>query len=168
MTPPPPLECTRCSYTTRENITSYAERTQEMLLHIQMEHYEERTSKDERKTENRERSGDVGDPRLAAKIDKPKLSMPCSKTKWDLFEHSWGWFKKACGLKGEAVVYQLANCLDEDISLKLFNVSRGKYETEEELLRILKYVLWESSNTMVERNTFHKMKQKTDENKNSV
>ena len=153
MTPPPPLECTRCSYKTRENITSYAERTQEMLLHIQMEHYEGRTSKDERKAENGERSGDVGDPRLAAKIDKPKLSMPCSKTKWDLFEHSWGWFKKACGLKGEAVVYQLANCLDEEISLKLFNVSRWKYETEEELLRILKSNVCDLSITMETHST---------------
>ena len=156
MSPPEVLACTRtgCTFTTRQKITSYSKRTQDMLLHIQMDHHRSQ----EPGTNGSE------DVRLAAKLDKPRVRMPCFEDQWRLFEAQWKIYRDACGLSGNAALYQLYNCMDEEVSVKIFQTTQGRVTDEGELLKILKKQVCDSKNSMVTRAQFYLMKQKNEEN----
>ena len=145
MAPPPPAHCQvpGCDFVTDEGIQTYGDRRQELLLHVNMVHLAAATQREPKLEEV------SGANRFAAKLDKPTVKLNCTEEGWAMFSHQWDIYKKTCGLFGDAALYQLYNCLPEDVSLKIFNMTRGMTKSEEELLRKLKSLVCEKTSKIV-------------------
>ena len=168
MTPPPARKCeiTDCAYQTPDHCRTYEMQREELKLHIAMNHPgnlpPESTPKSE---ENESKDTEVGN-RMTAKVDRPSLPMPCNDSQWALFQFKWNMYKSACGLSGQAAMYQLFSCMSEETVLKLYNTSQGSEETEEELMEKLKKIVLTQKSKMVKIMEFRKIKRKTGESVN--
>ena len=69
-------------------------------------------------------------------------------------------YKSACNLRGDEVLLQLRECMEESVREDHHNQFSGiKVETEEELLLQVKSVAVKKANRAVDRNGLAKMKQ---------
>ena len=143
-------------YVTNKECTSYASKSSDLRLHLDMDH--PGWSNGETKSNEK-----LVREKVETKIERPEIGEKCSDTEWQIFKAQWGRYLRATGLTGIAATHQLWACLPREVEIAMIHRGMAEVDDVDELLENIKALVVAKKARIVNRIEFDSMKQKTDE-----
>ena len=155
-TNPTPIHCESpgCPYVTPEGLPDFNQLHEQLLLHCRLAHPVTPTH-------------DQNTPPAPSKLDRrqrPEARQDMSEHDFRFFESEWGLYKRATGVKGQALVDELWSCMSEPLKKLAFDQGDiASLNTEEAMMARIKSLAVAVLHTAIHTVRLHEAEQIPDE-----